>query len=96
MITLTDHATEAIRALCAAAGRSTATVRVHAVHTGTPVPVEITTEQTDHKPGDLVLSSHGVVVLIDRELAAPFDHHALTADPDEEGTPRIHLEAPTG
>jgi Fe-S cluster assembly iron-binding protein IscA len=91
MITLTEDATRAIHALCAA-GSHTPSVRVRTIGAGRPLPVGVTAD-TDHRPGDLVAASDGVVVLVDHELAAAVDDHTLDARPsdDDQEAPRFYF-----
>jgi Fe-S cluster assembly iron-binding protein IscA len=92
MITMTDRAAETVRARCRSTVADPA-VRIRAVHAGSPAPIDITTDDVERRPGDLAISSQGVVVLVDRELASPFDDHVLTALPDEQGTTSLYLSA---
>lgn len=76
MITATDQAVRGIHALAAEAGRAPC-VRVRALGSGRPMPVRVAPE-TEHRPDDWVIaSSDGVLVLVDRELAAAVDGHTL-------------------
>jgi Fe-S cluster assembly iron-binding protein IscA len=93
MITVTAEAAHAIGELCAAAGRSPS-VRVRAVGAGTPVPVQLEAD-SEHRPSDLVAASGGVMVLVERELAAAIDDHTLEVRPgDEQDPPRFYFTAP--
>ena len=92
MITVTTEAAHVIGELCAAAGR-THSVRVRTVGAGTPLPVRLEPD-SDHRPGDLVIASDGVVVLVERELAAAVDDHTLEVRPgDEQDPPRFYFAA---
>ena len=93
MISVTEEATRALRTVCAEAGLQPS-VRIRTVGAGRPLPVRVEAA-TDHRPGDVVVASEGVVVLMDRELAAAVAGHSLDALPSDDGSaPRFVLGGP--
>ncbi|NMO93242.1 hypothetical protein [Actinomycetospora sp. TBRC 11914] len=90
MITVTEEATRALRLVCAATGREPS-VRVRTVGAGQPLPVEVEAD-SDHRPGDVAIAAEGVVVLVDRALAAAVGDRSLDAvSPDDGSAPRFVL-----
>jgi Fe-S cluster assembly iron-binding protein IscA len=81
MITVSGPAARAIQTLCAAHGEPPS-VRVRRVGSGRPLSVEVDADAT-HRAGDHFAATDGVVVRIDRELAAAVGDHTLTLWEDE-------------
>jgi Fe-S cluster assembly iron-binding protein IscA len=93
MISITRQAIKAIHTLCAEAEQPPS-VRIRAVGSGRPLPVQIITDPEPRAGDDLVAAADGVVVLLDRELASAVADHTLEAWSDEHDSRWFFLTNP--